>query len=140
MSTVTRLWPLSMLLLALAFPLGWLALSSETSENASPISIAEYEELMAFEVTDLEDLGDLIRDQRAMYELITPPGSSIIIKQPLFPVIPFQWKHFPKDLLDLLGDRYEYEYSVPVYKLHVVEDRSSRALHFHDLAGDKLSG
>ena len=32
----------------------------------------------------------------------------------------------------MLGDRYEYEYSVPVYKLRAVEDRQSRQLHFYD--------
>jgi len=54
------------------------------------------------------------------------------------PVIPFSWEHFPRDLPEILGDRYEYEFSVPVYKLRAVEDRETRELHFHANDGERV--
>ena len=33
-----------------------------------------------------------------------------MLRQPVVPVIPFDWEHFPENLPELLGDRYQYEY------------------------------
>lgn len=131
MKTLCRLKLTALLTLLLGFPLAWFAFSQQISETDSPIDRAAYQELAAREVMNVDDLESLIREARDWYAIITPPASDFILRQPVHPVIPFSWGHFPKDLPDVLGDRYEYEYSVPVYKLRAVEDRETRQLHFY---------
>jgi predicted outer membrane repeat protein len=138
MKTLRRLNVAASLIAALGFPLAWLAFSQQTSKTESPIDLNAYHEIMANQVLDEDDLEALIRETRDWYAIITPPAEDFILRQPMSPVIPFSWEHFPKDLAEILGDRYEYEYSVPLYRLRAVEDRETRELHFYANDGERL--
>lgn len=138
MKTLKRLKATTLLILGLGFPLAWMAFAQQSAKTESPIDPVDYQELMAHEVMDFPDLEDLIRDERLLYEIITPPASDFTLRQPIYPVMPFSWEGFPKDLPDLLGDRHDYEYSVPVYKLRAVEDRDTRQLIFYDKDNEAL--
>lgn len=131
MKTIRRLFPATLIILTFGMSVAWFAFSKETSKIESPVDAAAYQELMSNEIMDFIDLKDLIREERSLFEIITPPVEGYVLQQPIYPVIPFSWKSFPKDLSVLLGDRYVYEYSVPVYKLRAVEDRNTRQLHFY---------
>jgi hypothetical protein len=122
---------LYLLLAWLCIPLSWPASSQQADKAEAPIDVDVYEELMAREVTDFVDLEIVLRGERAPYEIMTPPASDFILRQPIDHVLPFSWEGFSKDLPGILGDRYEYEYSVPVYKLRAVEDRATRQLIFY---------
>lgn len=122
----------------LGFPLVWLAFSEQRVNTGSAINLHAYREIMTHEVMDVNDLENLIRDTREWYAIITPPAEGFILRQPVQPVIPFAWERFPKNLPELLNDRHEYEYSVPVYRLRAVEDRETRELHFHANDGERL--
>ncbi|MCF7837480.1 MAG: hypothetical protein K9N49_02525 [Candidatus Marinimicrobia bacterium] len=102
--------------------------------ETSPIDREEYDWVMAHEVADEHDLEELVREARAEYVPIVPPAADFILRQPVFPVIPFAWKSFPEKLTSLLTERQEFEFSVPVFKLRAVEDRATRQLSFfgHD--------
>ena len=138
MKTIRRLFPATLLAFTLGLPNAWLVFSQQTTKTKSPIDVAVYQDLMSHEVMDFSDLESLIRDERDWYAVITPPAADFTLRQPLDSIIPFSWKHFPKDLPEILGNRYEYEYSVPVYKLRVIEDRETRQLHFLAHGDEKL--
>lgn len=138
MKIFCRLFPITLMFFALGLPLAWFAFSQQPSKTESPLDVAVYQDLMSHEVTDFADLESLIRDEREWYAIITPPAADFTLRQPIYPVIPFSWSHFPKEFPDILGDRFDYEYSVPVYKLRVVEDRETRQLHFYGKSGELL--
>ncbi len=137
------LWPRRKISTALVWilglPLVWLALSQQSAETDSPIDPYAYHAVMERQIMDTADLDDLVRDERWIYERITPPFADFVLRQPVAPVIPFDWEHFPDNLPELLGDRYQYEYSVPVYKLRAVEDRQTRQLHFYEVPAEPLA-
>lgn len=138
MKTLRSLNLIVLLASTLDFPHARLALSEQISKSDSPIDLHAYQELMKHEVRDFADLEYFLRNERDWYAIITPPAADFILQQPVFPVIPFSWEHFPKDLPDILRDRCEFEFSVPVYKLRVVEDRNTRQLHFYGSDNEKL--
>ena len=109
----------------------WIALSQPMFKSASPLDLDSYRELMAHEVADIDDLADWYRENRDWFAVITPPGSDFVLRQPALPsVIPFTWRAFPPAFLNALGETIEYAYSVPTYKLRIVENRTTRALEF----------
>ena len=110
MKTLSRLKLTAVFVLALGFPLAWLALSQQADRHESPIDPHTYLAIMKRQIVDTADLDALIRDERWLYERITPPVADFVLRQPVAPVIPFDWERFPEDLPELLGDRYEYEY------------------------------
>jgi hypothetical protein len=116
----------------------WLAFSEQDVSYESPVDVAAYQDMMANEVQDFDDLDFLVREDRLFYELITPPASDLSLRQPIYRIIPFSRDRFPKIILDILGDYFTYEYSVPVYKLRAVEDRKTRQLHFYSHDNERL--
>ncbi|MCF7838523.1 MAG: thrombospondin type 3 repeat-containing protein, partial [Candidatus Marinimicrobia bacterium] len=124
------IWGLALLLCGSARAEG-LSDSELASETESPIDREEFAWVMAHEVEDVGDLEELVRGERATYVPIVPPAADFILRQPVFPVIPFAWKSFPEKLTSRLAERQEYEFSVPVFKLRAVEDRATRQLLFY---------
>jgi len=56
MKTLRRLKLTTLHILSLGFPLAWLAFSQQTSKTESPIDIHAYQDLMAHQVMDVDDL------------------------------------------------------------------------------------
>lgn len=132
MKALKRFKATMLLILALGATLAWITFSQQAARHESPVDAETYRTTMERQIRDTTDLEALIRDERWFYEVITPPVDDFVLRQPMAHIIPFDWKHFPENLPELLADRYQYEYSVPVYKLRAVEDRRTRQLHFYD--------
>lgn len=138
MNTIRKFKSAILLALLASVPLAWLAFS-QSSKIDSPLDLDEYRDFMSHKVEDVEALADWYRDTRDWYAIITPPASDFILKQTAFPsVIPFDWRSFPKEMLDALADTLELEYGAPTYYLHIVENRDTRALEFRSRKGTIL--
>lgn len=99
------------------------------SKEKPPIDPDIYKEFMGAEVTDIYDLEAYFSDQQSFFLPITPPAADLILNQPGLPtVIPFDWENFPDAFRKHLS--FEYENSVPVYPVTIIEDVSTREIHF----------
>jgi RHS repeat-associated protein len=91
----------------------------------SPVS----REMLEHTLFDLEDLYRLARETRRLYAPLIPPGRSIILRQVPHPYpVPLDWEYFPGTFRQSLESRRDDMYSVPVYRLRLVEDRATRQL------------
>ena len=91
----------------------------------SPVS----REMLEHTLFDLEDLYRLARETRRLYAPLIPPGRSIILRQAPHPYpVPLDWEYFPGTFRQSLESRRGDVYSVPVYRLRLVEDRATRQL------------
>ncbi len=115
-----------------------LAFSQQAYRSESPIDFSAYKELMAWQARGPQDLGELVRETRDDYAIITPPSESLRLRQAMPSLVPFSWDDFPKSFGEALAGRQEYEYSVPVYPLRVAEDRETRHLNFYGRDGGFL--
>ena len=96
-----------------------------------------YKQFMSAQVSDVYDLEQYFTDQQNEYVPILPPVSDFILRQPGSPlVLPFTWKTFPTEFSGNLIT--EYENSVPVYSVTIVEDPITRETVFLNAKGEKL--
>lgn len=99
------------------------------TEKESPIDQEVYEDFMKTEVSDIYDLEGYFTEQQSFYLPMIPPSADLILNQPGFPtVIPFDWKKFPDEFNKQLS--FEYENSVPVYPVTIIEDPTTRETIF----------
>lgn len=68
-------------------------------------------------------------EQQAFFVPLLPPAPDLLLYQPGLPtILPFDWEHFPPVFNKALS--FEYENSVPVYPVTIVEDFSTRETIF----------
>lgn len=96
-----------------------------------------YKDFMSAEVADVYDLDQFFAEQQDFFLPIIPPDPSFILHQPGSPnVLPFTWKRFPPEFSKNLV--LEYENSVPVYSITILEDPITRETVFLNAKGEKL--
>ncbi len=99
------------------------------TEKESPIDQEVYEDFMKTEVTDIYDLEGYFSEQQSFFLPMIPPSADLILNQPGFPtVIPFDRKKFPDEFNMQLS--FEYENSVRVYPVTIIEDPTTRETIF----------
>jgi len=79
--------------IALMISLLGLSFAPRSSSTESPLDVETYQDLMAQQVVDLDDLDAWYRETRSFYEIITPPDFTL--RQSAQAVLPFAWKNFP---------------------------------------------
>ncbi len=110
---------------------------SKPVEKPAPVDAGEYKAFMATQVSDLYDLEQFfVRHQDSFLPLV-PPDPDFILRQPgAPPVLPFAWKGFPPEFVK--GLSLEYENSVPVYPVTILEDPLSRETVFLNADGKAI--
>jgi len=99
------------------------------SEEKPAIDSDVYKEFMETEVTDIYELEGYFSDQQKFFLPMIPPAADLILNQPGFPtVLPFDWKNFPDEFNKQLT--FEYENSVPIYPVTIIEDAATRETIF----------
>lgn len=95
-----------------------------------------YKEFMSAQVSDVYDLEQFFTAQQDEYLPITPPAADFVLHQSGSPnVLPFSWKDFPEFSKNLVP---EYENSVPVYSVTILEDPLTRETVFLNAKGEKI--
>jgi hypothetical protein len=111
---------------------------SSTDEEKKPVVDPEqYKEFMAHQVADVYDLEQYFVEEQYFFLPMTPPAEDFILRQPGSPyVLPFTWEKFPAEFVK--GLSLEYENSVPVYPVTILEDPKTRETVFLNAEGKEL--
>ena len=111
---------------------------SSTDEAKKPVVDPEqYKEFMAHQVADVYDLEQYFVEEQYFFLPMTPPAEDFILRQPGSPyVLPFTWEKFPAEFVK--GLSLEYENSVPVYPVTILEDPKTRETVFLNADGKEL--
>lgn len=113
----------------LAAALCCFALASGSEEENTGVDPDEYKEFMSHQVGDIYDLEQYFTDGQYFFLPLVPPAEDFILRQPGIPlVLPFTSEKFPDEFLKGLVP--EYENSVPVYPVTVLEDPTTRETVF----------
>lgn len=97
----------------------------------------EYKAFMAHRVADVYDLEQHFLDEQFFFLPMVPPAEDFILHQPGSPyVLPFTWEYFPAEFVK--GLSLEYENSVPVYPVTILEDAITRETVFLNADGKKF--
>ena len=111
------------------------AFSQQAKETA--VDPAAYKEFMAAEVADIYELGSYFTEQQAFFLPLIPPAPDLLLYQPGIPgVLPFDWQNFPPDFNK--GLSFEYENSVPIYPVTIVEDFTTRETIFLNAKDERI--
>ena len=106
-------------------------------EKQAAVDPDAYKEFMLSEVVDIYDLQDYFLEQQSSFLPVLPPDPAFILKQSGSPqVLPFDRSNFPPEFNKNLAA--EYENSVPVYPITILEDSATRETIFLNLKGEKL--
>jgi len=123
-------------LVVLTYSLAVLAVNGTQVEGPA-IDPTIYRDLMSREVADVHDLEEFFTEQQDFFLPITPPDPDFVLRQAGYPtVLPFSWKSFPPEFSKNLV--LEYENSVPVYSVTILEDPFTRETVFLNAKGEKL--
>lgn len=111
--------------------------SEKKAEQQNVVDPYVYAEFMSAEVADIRDLGEFFTEQQAFFLPMLPPDPDLVLNQTAHPlVLPFSWKGFsPEFNQNLVLD---YENSVPVYYVTMLEDPITRETVFLNAKGEKL--
>ncbi|MBU1692377.1 MAG: thrombospondin type 3 repeat-containing protein [Verrucomicrobia bacterium] len=92
---------------------------------------------MSAQVADVYDLQDFFLEQRDRYLSILPPAPDFTLRQHGSPsLLTFEWKSFPPEFVESLAP--EYENSVPVFPVTILEDAVTRETVFLNGEGKKI--
>ena len=106
-------------------------------EKQAVVDPDAYTEFMSSEVADICDLQDYFLEQQSSFLPVLPPDPTFVLKQPGSPmVLPFDWANFPPEFNKNLTA--EYENSVPVYPITILEDPATRETIFLNSKGEDL--
>lgn len=112
----------------LAAALCCIALASSDDDNPG-VDPDEYKEFMSHQVGDVYDLEQYFTDGQYTFLPLVPPAEDFILRQPGIPtVLPFTWEKFPDQFVKGLVP--EYENSVPVFPVTIIEDPATRETVF----------
>lgn len=111
---------------------------SSTDDTKKPaVDPDEFKEFMAHQVADVYDLEEYFVEEQYFFLPMTPPAEDFILHQPGSPyVLPFTWEKFPAEFVK--GLSLEYENSVPVYPVTILEDPKTRETVFLNAEGMEL--
>ena len=113
----------------LAAALCCLALASSDDDAKPAVDTEEFQEFMSHQVGDVYDLEQYFTDGQYSFLPIVPPPEDFILRQPGYPlVLPFTWEKFPEQFVKALVP--EYENSVPVFSVTILEDPTTRETVF----------
>lgn len=113
------------------------SVSSTDDEKKPAVDPDQYKEFMAHQVADVYDLEQYFVEEQYFFLPMTPPAEDFILRQPGSPyVLPFTWEKFPAEFVK--GLSLEYENSVPVYPVTVLEDPKTRETVFLNADGKEL--
>lgn len=113
------------------------SVSSIDEEKNPAVDHEEYKEFMAHQVADVYDLEQYFVEEQYFFLPMTPPAEDFILRQPGSPsVLPFTWEQFPAEFVK--GLSLEYENSVPVYPVTILEDPTTRETVFLNADGKEL--
>jgi len=105
----------------------------QEQQSETVLDYDAYQDLMFCKVADIYDLEEWFFLQQDFWMLLLPPDPDFILRQSGSPaVLPFDWKDFPTDFVENLT--WEYENSVPVYPITILEDPATHETVF--LNGD----
>lgn len=105
------------------------ALASSNDDAKPGVDPEEFKEFMSHQVGDIYDLEQHFTDEQYSFLPIVPPDEDFILRQPGYPlVLPFTSENFPDAFLKGLIP--EYENSVPVYSVTILEDPKTRETVF----------
>jgi len=122
-----------LLLVALTCLVVFVAFSQQ--EDIPAVGTDVYQPAMSAQVTDVYDLEQYFVDQQYTFLPILPPDPDFTLVQSGGEVLPFNWKTFPTEFEDLIA---EYENSVPVYPVTIIEDPISRDVVFFNADGKEI--
>ncbi len=111
--------------------------SEKKAEQQNVVDPYVYAEFMSAEVADIRDLGEFFTEQQAFFLPMLPPDPDLVLNQTAHPlVLPFSWKGFSPEFNQHLV--LEYENSVPVYPVTILEDPFTRETVFLNSKEEKL--
>ncbi|MBU0677674.1 MAG: hypothetical protein KJ626_06125 [Verrucomicrobia bacterium] len=123
-------------LVVLACSLAVLAVSG-TQADEPAVEPDVYKEFLDAQVFDVYDIEQYFVGQQDVYLPIIPPAPDFILHQSGSPnVLPFTWKGFPPEFSKNLV--LEYENSVPVYSITILEDPVTRETVFLNMKGERI--
>jgi hypothetical protein len=109
----------------------------QEQQSETVLDYDAYRDLMACKVADIYDLEEWFFLQQDFWMLLLPPGPDFILRQSASPaVLPFDWKDFPTDFVENLT--WEYENSVPVSPITILEDPATRETVFLNGNGKEI--
>lgn len=121
----------------LAAALCCLALASSDDEAKPAVDTEEFQEFMSHQVGDVYDLEQYFTDGQYSFLPIVPPPEDFILRQPGYPlVLPFTWEKFPEQFVKALVP--EYENSVPVFSVTILEDPTTRETVFLNAKDEEI--
>lgn len=113
----------------LAAALCCFALASSSDDDTPGVDPEEYKEFMSHQISDVYDLEQYFTDGQYFFLPLVPPAEDFILRQPGIPlVLPFTWEKFPDQFVKGLVP--EYENSVPVFPVTILEDPATRETVF----------
>lgn len=109
-----------------------------SSDETNPgVDLEQYQDFMSYQVDDIFDLEQFFTEGQYAFLPITPPPEDFILRQPGLPkVFPFLWEKFPESFIKGLIP--EYENSVPVYPVTILEDPTTRETVFLNADGEEV--
>jgi hypothetical protein len=113
------------------------ALASSSDEDKPGVDPETYQEFMSHQVGDVYDLEQYFADGQYSFLPLVPPAEDFILRQPGMPtVLPFTWEKFPEQFVKGLVP--EYENSVAVYPVTILEDPITRETVFLNADGEEI--
>jgi hypothetical protein len=102
---------------------------ASSDDDKPAVEPEEYKEFMSHQVGDVYDLEQYFTDGQYTFLPLVPPAEDFILRQPGIPlVLPFTWEKFPDQFIKGLVP--EYENSVPVFPVTILEDPTTRETVF----------
>lgn len=115
--------------LGLAASFCCIALASSTDRNKPGVDTEVFQDFMSHRIADIYDLEQHFTEGQYFFLPIVPPSNDFILRQPGHPfVLPFIWENFPEQFVKGLVP--EYDNSVPVYPVTIIEDSTTRETVF----------
>lgn len=132
----SRRFKVGLALVVFALSQAVFAVSGE-QEDEPAVEPDVYKEFLSTQVLDVYDLEQYFTGQQDVYLPILPPAPDFVLHQSGSPnVLPFSWKSFPPEFSKNLVP--EYENSVPVFSVTILEDPVTRETVFLNAKGEKL--
>ncbi len=134
MNQRTRSRVRALLVVAVCWVGVWAASSQREDEQAVDSDV--YAAFMSAQVSDIHGLEQFFFDQQDVFLPIVPPDPDFTLRQTASQALPFDPKSFPAEFVESLT--LEYENSVPVYPVTILEDPISRETVFLNVDGKKI--
>ncbi len=136
MNRAGRRSPEPALLILVACTVAVAATALSQQKGSSPVDKAEYDAIISTQVSNIYSLEGIFVEQQDAFLPIIPPDPDFTLRQAASEPLPFDLKSFPTEFAE--GLVYEYENSVPVFPVTVLEDPFTHETVFLNAEGKEL--